>query len=219
MGIGWKLREMRNERKFRRQRAKKGYADCDLWGIDDWFLNIIPKMLRDLKEYKDSYPTLWQEEWYEHNKERCINAGINDDNFYILETADDKTEEQEKLSEELSQYQQKTWNDILDRMIFLFEESDEDKCSMKNPYYDVYHEKVLKPWGDRFFNYINDVKKDDFDDNSISKRLFDPNDETLEQAKIRALYMEELRKIDEYREQCEKEAFELFSKYLHNLWL
>ena len=81
--ISWKLREMRNERRFRRERAKKGYCIRDLWAMDDWFTDIIPKMLREFKEKKWCYPSLWQEEWYEQNKERCINAGISDENFYI----------------------------------------------------------------------------------------------------------------------------------------
>lgn len=31
------------------QRATRGYADFDAWGIDDWFMTIMPNMLQDLK--------------------------------------------------------------------------------------------------------------------------------------------------------------------------
>ena len=150
--ISWKLFKKREERRFRRERAKKGYCIRDLWAMDDWFTDIIPKMLREFKEKKWCYPMLWADEWYEQNKEKCNKAGINKDNLYIAETGGN-TEEQEKLSEDLSQYQQKTWNDILDRMIFLFEESNVDTCKKKNPYKEEYLKQMDLP--DRFYSKKN----------------------------------------------------------------
>ena len=42
--------------KWAYQRATRGYADCDVWSIDIWFLSIIPNMLRDLEGFGNSYP-------------------------------------------------------------------------------------------------------------------------------------------------------------------
>ena len=42
--------------KWAYQRATRGYADCDVWDIDMWFLSIIPNMLRDLEGFGNSYP-------------------------------------------------------------------------------------------------------------------------------------------------------------------
>ena len=38
------------------QRATKGYCYTDLWSMDDWFLSIFPKMLRELAEKHYAYP-------------------------------------------------------------------------------------------------------------------------------------------------------------------
>ena len=207
MGIAWKLREMRNERRFRRERAKKGYCIYDLWAMDDWFISIIPKMLREFKEKNWCYPTLWVEEWYEQNKERCNNAGINEDNFYIVETGGN-TDEQEQLRADLSHYQSNKWKEILDRMIFLFEESNEETCKKKNPYEEEHSKQFSIDLPDRFFS-----KKE------LRERKKNPpqrDEEAYE--KLCKAYQEEDLKLEEYREQCEKEAIELFVKYLHNLW-
>lgn len=46
------------------QRANKGYCDKDLWNIDNWFLNIIPKMLTEFQKKTDGYPgNMTMEEW------------------------------------------------------------------------------------------------------------------------------------------------------------
>lgn len=50
--------------KYAFQRMKKGYCDEDVWDIDDWFLNIMPNMLCELKENKRGVPTAFCEEIY-----------------------------------------------------------------------------------------------------------------------------------------------------------
>ena len=37
-------------------RATKGYCYTDLWNMDDWFLAVFPKMLRELAEKHCAYP-------------------------------------------------------------------------------------------------------------------------------------------------------------------
>lgn len=50
--------------KYRVQRAFKGWAPCDTWNIDCWFMEVMPQMLRYLKENKHSYPVyLTEKEW------------------------------------------------------------------------------------------------------------------------------------------------------------
>lgn len=36
--------------KYYFQRAKRGWADCDTWNMDQWFLEVIPDMLRYFKD-------------------------------------------------------------------------------------------------------------------------------------------------------------------------
>jgi len=38
------------------QRGKRGWADCDTWGIDYYLARIIPEMLRHMQENAHSYP-------------------------------------------------------------------------------------------------------------------------------------------------------------------
>jgi len=46
------------------QRATKGYCYRDIWSIDNWFLELIPKMLEEFKKIRHGYPaSLTLEEW------------------------------------------------------------------------------------------------------------------------------------------------------------
>lgn len=53
--------------KYRRQRARRGYSDRDLWDINYYLAEIIPPMMRHLKENGSGTPTRLKsrEEWEE----------------------------------------------------------------------------------------------------------------------------------------------------------
>ena len=152
--LKWKYSHIANwyySMKNRRQRAKMGYSYYDVSDMDNWFLNIIPKMLRDLKNKKHSYPELFNDEWYEKNKERCYELDIDVENFYWdLEQRTD--EEGKDLFDDLSEYNYNKWNEILDKMIFLFEESNEETCKKKNPYKEEYFKQFSIDLPDSFFS-------------------------------------------------------------------
>ena len=38
------------------QRGRRGYADCDTWGMPDYLADIIPKMIKQLKKYQQGVP-------------------------------------------------------------------------------------------------------------------------------------------------------------------
>ena len=38
------------------QRATRGWADSDVWDMDEWFLDVIPQMLRHLATEGNGYP-------------------------------------------------------------------------------------------------------------------------------------------------------------------
>ena len=60
------LEERREKKKFQRQRAKKGYADCDAWEIRTWFVNTAKPMLLEISEKIYDHPQeLTFEEWRE----------------------------------------------------------------------------------------------------------------------------------------------------------
>lgn len=43
-----KIQEQKREEKYAKQRASKGYCDRDVWSIDWWMHDLMPKMLREL---------------------------------------------------------------------------------------------------------------------------------------------------------------------------
>ena len=40
-----KVKELKNKIKWALQRVKRGYSDYDVYDVDMWFLNIMPRML------------------------------------------------------------------------------------------------------------------------------------------------------------------------------
>ena len=50
-----KAEDKKREEKWSKQRAKRGYADCDLWSWDMWLLDIGSKMLTHLTEIKHGW--------------------------------------------------------------------------------------------------------------------------------------------------------------------
>lgn len=54
------------EKRMKNQRAEKGYSDSDVWNLFSWFLDIMPKMLTQLRDTHVSYPDIKvasDEEW------------------------------------------------------------------------------------------------------------------------------------------------------------
>ena len=55
--LKYKIGKIKNEIKWYIQRARHGYADIDTWDIDVWFLEIMPKILKQYKENLHGAPT------------------------------------------------------------------------------------------------------------------------------------------------------------------
>ncbi len=57
--ISWKIRNIPYNLhwfKWWYQRAKRGYADCDIWSLDGYLNSWLPKALRHLKETSHGHP-------------------------------------------------------------------------------------------------------------------------------------------------------------------
>ncbi len=108
-------------------------------------------------------------------------------------------------------------------MIFLLTEMDADKCSMKNPYEKAY--KGLNRKFRRELGWFGEKAKtpEELAEEKAkgSSRMYSPWDfpDRYPTAKeINGKYFEYETKIDEYRDKCKDEFFELFSKYFWMLW-
>lgn len=108
----------KQEKKWAKQRAKRGYADIDVWNQYDWFIHTTRKMLKQLKKEHVGFPA---EVLSVANRNRLASGSEKEKKYYS-----------DKGSRE--------WEDILDRMIFLLYEMDEDKCSQTNEFAEQYHE-------------------------------------------------------------------------------
>ena len=103
--------------KWAYQRATRGYADCDVWDIDIWFLSIIPNMLRDLESLGGGYPYgMTSIEWHATLREmaRCFEGAGKDpdlDTAGNLEKWEKFNEAREKdLDEGLKMFRENFWD-------------------------------------------------------------------------------------------------------------
>ena len=59
-----RIKETSVNRRYRCQRAKQGWATCDLWDMRNWFVKTLGAMLREMGTNLISYPEeLTEEEW------------------------------------------------------------------------------------------------------------------------------------------------------------
>ena len=101
------------------QRARKGYCDGDVFGVSDWFLEVVPNMLDEIKANTYSFPsTLMDEGWK--------TVGVKS----IEETFSAPKEDMRKAEA----YGRKKWEEILTRTAFLFREANSETCTRKNAY-------------------------------------------------------------------------------------
>lgn len=179
----------KNQKKYARQRIKRGFADEDVWSIDIWFMNVMPKMLKQLRETHVGSPACLGENYY------------NEKGILVNDTCHQE------------------WNDILDRMIFLLQEMNEETCKKKNPYEDEYM-KELQSFENKYGFFgeklLTEEEKEDAEKTGYT--CWHTLSEQPQHQELSTKYMEEEKKLFDYRDACKNEFFELFSKYFWNLW-
>ena len=189
--VKFRKKEEASEEKARQQRAKRGYADVDVWNMDSWFVRTMSPMLRQLRKEHHGFPSSF------------------------LSGYDPTPEESDAANAK--------WEGILDRMIFLMDEMNVDKCSMKNPYerkYDRLNRKFRKELG-WFGEKAKSSEELAEEKEKGTSRMYSPwdfPDKYPAALEIRDKYFEFEDKIDEYRNQCKEEFFSLFSNYFWMLW-
>ncbi len=177
------LRQFVDDLKYTYRRARYGYCECDLWSIDSWFLDIMPRMIEEHKATRHGSPLLNE-------------ADLNNDEAIT-----------------------KAWDEILDKLIFLFREASEDTCTKVNPYEAEFYrisEEFRERFGECGEKLMTDEERHEAEYGHSHRVHF--ADEVPEYKEICDKYFDEDRKIAEYRVKCKDEAFELFRKYFHDLW-
>ena len=109
--------------------------------------------------------------------------------------------------EERNQTVHNEWDKILDRMIFLLGEMDEYSCSQQNSFADEYFEVIEK-----LLQYPETRP-----DGSSSYRFPDLK-EYPEYKELDENYHSEEKRLAQYRLDCKRVFFELFSTHFYDLW-
>ena len=173
------IRRIGRDIKWGHQRIWKGYCDYDLFSIDDWFMKIMPEMLKAFKDTRHGSP-----------------VAVNHHSHAVFL---DEEERNQNVHDE--------WDKKLDRMIFLLGEMDEGSCSNQNPYEDEYFEtvqKLMKP----------PVEHAD----GSSTYEYPDLKEYPEYRELHENYHTEEKRLNQYRLDCKKEFFDLFSLHFYDLW-
>lgn len=184
-------KDERYEEKLRKQRYRRGYSDRDVYNLCYEFPKVMASILKDYKNKACSYFTL-------------------DENLHRIH--DDKAHEKEDIY--IARRDQ-----LLDRMIFLLNEIDEDKCSMKN-IYEKEHWKIeknqLKKHGySDIYEAMTDTEG--LDSEGYHKMKYHP-EYNKEEKELSKKYFDYEQKIYEYRAKCKDEFFDLFKEHFFDLW-
>ena len=73
MWLRYRVKELFSSLKWKIQRFKRGYADVDVWDFESWFLDIIPKMLTQLKKQLHGCPINMEFKDWENYLQEMIN--------------------------------------------------------------------------------------------------------------------------------------------------
>lgn len=163
--------------KWSKQRATRGFADSDVWSMQGYIQELMPAMLKHLKDNRMGSPARLGENCHEE------------------------------------------WDKILDRMIFLWNELDEDTCSKKNPYEEA-HTKAFSEFSKKygFLGQGLETEEEKEKNKKTGGHYVHFMREVPEYAEIDRLYDEEERKLEKYREDCKNEVFDLMKEYFWVLW-
>ena len=184
--------------KWARQRVKKGYCERDLSEVKDWFFEIMPEMLNEIKKEKSRIPM-------ECYQEAIVTLGLDP-----LEYCDAYNIEVEELAV-------KTWDEILSQIAFLLGEANYDTCTKKNPYEEEFHRirKEFKAKYGEFGEKLMTKEEKKRAKKGLQKWYF-PSD-IPEYKEIYESYWDEEKELTEYRKKCAKEGLELFVKWFYRL--
>jgi hypothetical protein len=76
--VGWEYQEMFDSFIWRCQRFWRGYADIDVWAIDDWMSELMPRMLDHFLDELHGYPSQLK---LPHESSLAVDAVFTDEEF------------------------------------------------------------------------------------------------------------------------------------------
>ena len=103
---------MKDIKKWKKQRAERGFSDYDIFEINTWFLNIMPEMIAELREKNLGYPMFMRKKYM-------------DEHFLEEDTISDVQKE------DMDEVCYSEWTNILSKMEHTFLEANPETCSYK----------------------------------------------------------------------------------------
>lgn len=183
------VRQIKKCIKWSYQRITRGYAECDKWSIDNYLQIIIPDMLQDLRDDRMGSPGFLGENY------------VNDKGVVVNDTCHEE------------------WNKILDRMIFLWRETNEETCTMKNPYEEEYM-NAFTEFIEKYGLFGEKLQTEDEQETARKSgmRRFHSMKELPEYKEICDKYSNEEDNIKKYRTKSKDEALDMLKEYFYCLW-
>lgn len=183
------IKHMKRCIKWSNQRVRRGYCDSDVWDMFGFLQKLIPDMLQTLKDTRHGSPGYLGKTY------------TNENGIIVNDTCHGE------------------WDKILDKMIFLWKETDEETCSKKNSYEEEY------------FKAMDDFHKKygTFGEHLRTKKELEKNkkrgghtvhfmDELPEYKDITDKYHKKEIELDKYRNACKDEVFNMMTQYFFSLW-
>jgi hypothetical protein len=184
--------------KWAYQRVKKGYCERDLSEVKDWFFEIMPEMLNEIKKEKSRIPM-------ECYQEAIVAMGL------------DPVEYWDAYNIEVEELAVKKWDEILSQIAFLLGEATYDTCTKKNPFEDEFH-RIRKEFKAKYGEFGEKLmtKEEKKRAKKGLRKWYFPSD-IPEYKEVYESYFDEEEKLVEYRKKCAKEGLELFVKWFYRL--
>ncbi len=218
--LKFRWRDLSFDLRMSSQRFHKGYADCDWWDFYGHFLSVVPKLMKDLRDYCHGAAELQYEEIENYSIDFIEYAKneIEQGNIKAGYSGDDYSDWEFDLYDSFIRYKI-----ILTRIAWCFEQADESVTDIENEYQEEFNRQY---WGDdsdiegekfsvsKWFKKHSVVEK--FDKKGKPKLYRLINNEVDEELKKK--YWNRIQEIDKYRQERKDEAFDLLKKYFYNLW-
>ena len=195
-GLGEKYKLMAKIKYFRKcirwswQRIIRGYADCDKWNMYRYLQKLIPDMLQDMRENRHGSPGYLGRNY------------INEEGVLVNDTCHEE------------------WDRILERMIFLWRESNEYTCTRKNPYEEE-HTKAYEEFTEKY-GFLGEKLQTAKELEENRKRggggTVHFMDELPEYKEVSDVYRLESKKLEEYRNISKDKALDMLKEYFFCLW-
>ena len=107
------------KRKDRKERAKQGWSDSDVWDFDVWFLRTVHAMLDRFREISISIPSSIMKDVFDERKEEF---GLEDVDFPVWPNDEEKREKMKTIESEA----RRRWHNVLEMTATLLRRAEKE---------------------------------------------------------------------------------------------